>query len=188
MNRRRRVDAPQPIAQRSYRLRIGDIGLGQHDAVGDGDLLHRFDMAVERRFAVHRVDQRDDAVETIGLHQRRMAHDRLQHRRRVGKAGRFDDDPFQRGDAACLQPVDQIGECVDEIAAHGAAEAAVGKLNDAIGRALDQQMVDRDVAELVDDDRRVGQRRIPKQPVEQRRLAGSQETGQHRDRYRMKTH
>ena len=84
-------------------------------------------------------------------------------------------------DAAGLQPVDQVGQRVDEFAAHRAAEAAVGKLDHAVGRLLDQQMVDRHIAELVDDDGRVGQRRILEQPVEQRRLAGAEKAGQHRD-------
>ena len=88
-------------------------------------------------------------------------------------------------DPAGLQAVDQIGQRVDQVAAHRAAEAAVGELDDAVRRLLDQQMVDRDVAELVDDDGRVGERRILQQPVEQRRLAGAEEAGQHRDRYRM---
>ena len=90
-----------------------------------------------------------------------MRHDRLQHRRRIGEAGGLDDDAAQPGDAAGLQAVDQIGERIDEIAAHRAAQAAVGELDDAVGRLLDQQMVDRDVAELVDDDGRVGERRDP---------------------------
>ena len=88
------------------------------------------------------------------------------------------------GDAAGLQPVDEIGQRVDQFAAHRAAEAAVGKLDDAVGGLLDQQMVDRHVAELVDDDRRVGERRVLQQPVEQRRLAGAEKAGQHRDGYR----
>ena len=161
---------------------IGDqIGLGDHDAVGDGDLLHRLDMRVERGICIDRVDQRDDAVEPVGLDQRRMSHDRLQHRRRIGEPGGLDDDAAQSCDAAALQPVDQVGERIDEIAAHRAAKAAVGKLDDAVGRLLDQQMVDRHVAKLIDDDGRVGECGIPEQPVEQRRLAGAEKAGQHRD-------
>ncbi len=93
---------------------------------------------------------------------------------------------LQAGDAARLQPVDQIGQRIDQFAAHRAAQAAVGKLDHAIGRLLHQQMVDGDIAELVDDDGRVGKRRILQQPVEQRRLAGTQKTGEHRNGDRMK--
>ena len=91
---------------------------------------------------------------------------------------------FSAGDPAGLQPVDEIGQRVDQFAAHRAAQAAVRQLDDAVGRLLDQQMVDRHVAELVDDDGGVGQRRVLEQPVEQRRLAGAEKAGQHRDRYR----
>ena len=68
---------------------------------------------------------------------------------------------LQPGDPAGLQALDQIGKRVDKIAAHRAAQAAVGELDDAVGGLLDQQMVDRHVAELVDDDGRVGERRDP---------------------------
>ena len=95
---------------------------------------------------------------------------------------------LQPCDAAGLQPVDQIGQRVDQFAAHRAAQAAVGQLDDAVGRLLDQQMVDRHVAELVDDDGGVGERRILEQPVEQRRLAGAEEAGEHRDGDRESCH
>ena len=78
------------------------------------------------------IDQRDDAVQPESVHQRRMGHDRLQHGRRIGKAGGFDDDARQPGDPAGLQPVDEVGQRIDKVAAHRAAEAAVGKLDDAV--------------------------------------------------------
>ena len=71
-NGRRRVDAACSRSRRAATVALGEIGLGDDDAVGDRDLLDRLDMAVERRLAVHRIDQRDDAVEPIGLDQRRM--------------------------------------------------------------------------------------------------------------------
>jgi hypothetical protein len=49
---------------------------------------------------------------------------------------------------------------------------------------LDQQMVDPDLAELVDDDGRLRERRILQQSVEQRGLAGAEEPGQHGERDR----
>ena len=44
---------------------------------------------------------------------------------------------------------------------------------------FDQQMVERDLAELVDDDGGLGERRILQQCVEQRGLAGAEEAGEH---------
>ena len=138
-------------------------------------------MIVERRVAVDRVDQRDHAVEPEGLHESRMAHDRLQHGRRVCKPGRLDDDAPQGRDAPGLHAVDQIGQRIDEVAADRAAQASVRELDDAVGRLLDEQVVDGDVAELVDDDGGVGEGRVLQQAVEQRRLAGAEEAGQDRN-------
>jgi hypothetical protein len=42
-------------------------------------------------------------------------------------------------------------------------------------------MVEADLAELVDDDRRLGKRRVLDQPVEQAGLAGAEKPGQHRE-------
>ncbi len=51
--------------------------------------------------------------------------------------------------------------------------------------ALDQQVVEADLAELVDDDGGVGERRVGDQAVEQRGLAGAEEAGQHGERERL---
>ena len=48
----------------------------------------------------------------------------------------------------------------DEIAAHRAAEAPGGEQDHAVVDRLDEQVVEADLAELVDDDDRVGERRI----------------------------
>ena len=156
------IDATEPLPERVEPFGVVDqVGLGQHDTVGDRDLLDRLDMRVERGGAIDGVDNGDDAVEPEGVQQRRVAHDRLQHRHRIGKAGGLDHHPRQALDTAGLETVDEVGERVDELAAHRAAQAAVGKLDDAVRRLLDQQMVDGDVAELIDDDRRVGELRGP---------------------------
>ena len=39
------------------------IDLGQHDAIGDGHLLDRFLMGIERRLAIDGIDDGDDAFE-----------------------------------------------------------------------------------------------------------------------------
>jgi hypothetical protein len=49
-------------------------------------------------------------------------------------------------------------------------------------RALNQQVIQADLAELVDDDDRIGQIGGRKQAVEHRRLAAAQKPGQHGDR------
>ena len=48
------------------------------------------------------------------------------------------------------------------------------------------RMTKADRAELVDDHHRIGERRIAQQPVQQRRLAGAEEAGEHRERDRLR--
>ena len=68
-SRRRGLMLAQPrrAARRALARSSTRSALVMHDAVGDGDLLHRLDMGVERRLAVDRIDQRDHAVEPVGL-------------------------------------------------------------------------------------------------------------------------
>ena len=179
------IDAAKPFQKRFGPGRIVDqVGLGEHDTVGDRHLLHRLDMGVERGRAIDRIDDGDDAIEPEGMHKCGMPHDRLQHRHRVGKAGGLDDDPRQALNAAGLQPVDQVGQRIHQFATHGAAQAAVGEFDDPVRRLFDQEVIDGDIAELVDDDRRVGKCWILEQAVEQRRLASAKEASQHRHRDR----
>jgi hypothetical protein len=58
-DRGRRVDPADRGAKRA-RVRAFEVGLGQHDAIGDRDLLARFRMARELREAVHGIEGRDD--------------------------------------------------------------------------------------------------------------------------------
>ena len=81
-----------------------------------------------------------------------MADERREHRRRSGKPGGLEHHHGQARDPARMQAVEEIGQRVDEFAAHRAAQASVGQLDDAVGGRLDDEMVNRDVSERVDDD------------------------------------
>ena len=132
--------------------------------------------------AVDGVDQRDHAVEPERLHEHRMRHDRLQHGGRIGEARGLDDDAVQPADRPVCSRSTRSASVSTSSPRTVQQRQPSDKLDDAVGGLLDEQMVDRDIAELVDDDGRVGERRILEQPVEQRRLAGAEESGQHRDR------
>ncbi len=136
-------------------------------------------MIVERCHAVHRIHGSQHAIKPENLREKRMTHDRMQHRGRIGKPRGFDDDALQRLDAAGLQPVDEIGQRIDQFTAHCAAQTPVSQLDHALARLLDQQMVNAHLAELVDNDCCIAERRIFQKPVEQRRLAGAKKAGQH---------
>ena len=49
---------------------------------------------------------------------------------------------FNGLDPARLHPVHEVGQRIDQFAAHGAAETAVGQFDDAVARRLDQQVID----------------------------------------------
>jgi len=101
----------------------------------------------------------------------------LRHRGRIGEAGGLDDDGVEFS-LAPHQPVDDA----DEVAAHGAADAAVVHLEDFLVGAHDQLIVDADLAELVDDDGVFLTVRLGQDAVEKRRLAGAEIAGEHGDR------
>ena len=69
-NGRRRIERVQPRDDAVALCVRRQIGLGQHDAVGDRRLLHRFGVFVERGLAVDRIDHRHHAVEPVA-HARR---------------------------------------------------------------------------------------------------------------------
>src|SRR3546814_20887362 len=59
MDRRGRVERAQPRLQRRAARGIGEVALGQEEAVGDGGLLYGFPVAVEGRRADRRTDRGD---------------------------------------------------------------------------------------------------------------------------------
>ena len=71
----------------------------------------------------------------------------LGHRGRVGQAGRLDQDVVE-----AVLALHQVAEDADQVAADGAADAAVVHLEDLFLGADDQLLIDADLAELVLDD------------------------------------
>ena len=96
----------------------------------------------------------------------------LRDGRGVREAGRFDNDRVEPA-APAHQPLDDA----DQIAAHGAADAAVVHLEDFLVGADDEIIVDADLAELVDDDRVAAAVLFGEYAVQQRRLAGAEIAG-----------
>ena len=80
-------------------------------------------MAIESRRAIDRVDDRQHAVEPKTQKEIRMAHQRVQDRRRIGQTRRFDQEPVKRRNAAVIETAQKILQGVDEVAAQGAAKA-----------------------------------------------------------------
>src|SRR5262249_13565690 len=69
-----------------------------------------------------------------------------------------------------------------QVAAQRAAQATALEQHHVVVDGLHQQMVEADLAELIDDDGGVGKRGVGQQAIEERCLAGAQEAGQHGQR------
>ena len=96
--------------------------------------------------------------------------------RGIGEPGGLDDHAPERGDTPVVAPAQQILKGCDEVAAHRAAQAPGREQDHAVVGRLDEQVVEPDLAELVDDHDRVGERRVAQEMVEQRRLARAEKT------------
>ena len=112
----------------------------------------------------------------------RVGEERVHDRRRVGDSGRLDDDAPEGGDLARVRAVEQVAQLVGQVAAQRAADAAAREQHRPLVDAAQEVMVEADLAELVDDHRRLGELGPAQQLRDERRLAAPEEAGDERDR------
>ena len=148
-------------------------------------LLHRLGMRVERRFAVDRIDHGHHAVEPvaqqqIGMRPSRCAAPAPDRRGRWFPAARG--LKVQRRLSRSRSSVSSASTRSPRMVQHRQPDL---QQHHVVVDIFDQQMVERDLAELVDDDGGLGERRIFQQAVEQRGLAGAEKAGEHRQRDRL---
>ena len=139
-------------------------------------------MLVEGAGAVDGVDGRDHRADPIEPLQGRLRQEGLQHRAGVGQARGLDHHMVEGGDLAGLAGVVEAVQGADQVAEHGAAQAAVLQHHDGVVAGRGQGVVEPDLAELVDDHGGARHGRVAQGAVEQRGLAAAEEAGQHRDR------
>ena len=179
--------------------RVDEVGLVQDDQVGRRQLI--LEQFLDRAFVVeavvlgalgfqlvvvvgetpggHRraVDHRDDAVDGhAGLDPRPV--EGVDQRLRQGEAGGLDDDVVKLAVAR-----QQLFHRRDEVVGDGAADAAIGQLDDVVlragfGAAAAQDVaIDAEIAELVDDQRDALALGLGEHVADQRGLAGAEEAG-----------
>jgi hypothetical protein len=122
------------------------------------------------------VDHGDDGIEPGSVAHVIVDEEGLGHRRGVGETGSLD----QNGVEAALA-LHQALDDADEIAAHGAADAAVVHLEDFFLGIDHELVVDAEFAEFVDDDGVLLAMLLAQHAIEERRLAGAEIAGQHRN-------
>ena len=182
--RGRRVESGKTPAQRRHAGLIGDVRLGQHQAVGDGGLLERFVMAVELAGAVHGIHRGDDVAEAEMVAQDVLGHQRVDDGRRIGETRGFDDKAPEARDLAALAAAVKFAHRRRQIATDGATQTARLQHHRVAVDAFQQVVVEADFAELVDKNRGVGHAGIAEKAGEQRRLATAKGAGDDVDRDR----
>jgi hypothetical protein len=177
VNLRERIDRADAKLHIAQFIGGHEIGLVQHEHIGKCDLVFRFRRVLQALLHELRIDHGDDRIER-GLAAHGFVHEEgLRHRRRIREARGLDQNAVELA-LALEQPVDDA----DEIAAHGAADAAVVHLEDFLVRADDEVVVDADLAELVHDHGVFLAVRLRENAVQERGLAGAEIAGQHRYR------
>ena len=154
------------------------IGLVEHDAVGEGDLLLGLGGVVEVQGDVLGVDEGDDAVEAEALLDLVVAEEGLRDGARIGEAGGLDQHVVE-----LVPALHELAEDPDEVAPDGAAEAPVVHLEDLLVGLDDEFVVDADLAEFVLDHGDALAVVGGQDAVQERRLAGAEKAGEdgHRD-------
>src|SRR5712691_52045 len=170
------IDAAHAHLDLAQLLRPDQVRLVDQDHVGERDLVLRLRGILEAVLEPPGVGHGDDRVE-LGLAAHRLVHEEgLGDRGRIGEPGGLHDD----GVEPALAPHQAVDDA-HEVAAHGAADAAVVHLEHFLVGADHQLVVDADLAELVDDDGELLPVRLGQDAVEQRGLAGAEIAGQHGD-------
>src|SRR5262245_13366497 len=170
------VDAADARLHLAERVGLDQVGLVEQDDVGERDLVLRLRRVLEALLQPFGVGDRDHRVE-LGLAADIVVHEEgLRHRRGIREPRGLDDDGVELALPA-HQPVDDA----HEVAAHGAADAAVVHLEHFFIGANDEVVVDADLAEFIDDDGVLLPVRLRQDAVEQRGLAGAEIAGEHGD-------
>ena len=165
-----------PPGQLPDRRRVGEIALGQDDAVGERHLLCRFGHVVDIAGAGDRVDDGHQRLQMELAAERAVGGKSLQDRPRIGQARGFDDHPRKARHSTPGPVGEQRAQGFLEIGAQIAAQAPVAEQHGRVAARAQQGLVDADLAELVDDDRGVGALGGVEQGADQRGLAGRRES------------
>jgi len=177
--RRARIECAEPRQQRAGRLRAGNIGLSQHQPVGNSRLPDSLRLRIQRGSTVRGVHQRHHAIEAEAARGDGIDHQCLQDGRGISEASRLDNDA--PAGLARLDPRREPFQRAQQIAAHRAADATGIEQHGVAVEPLDQQVIEPDFAKLIDQHGCVGQVRMLEQPVEKRRLASAEKAGEHGD-------
>ena len=131
-------------------------------------------MIVELPGAMHGIDRRDYAVQPVARADQWIGHQGMDDRGGVGEPGRFDQCALELRHLAAHPAQEQVAQGRDQVAAYAAAQTSGIEQDDVFIDLAHQQMIDSDIAELVDENRGLAHARVGEQGVDQGRLAASE--------------
>ena len=149
-----RIERRKACLQSLERLRFDEIGFGDDQPVRKDDLLSCLRRPSQSFEPAHGLDYGRDCLDVKFAAQRAIRGERLQDRPRIGEPARLDQYSFELRHRAMRALGEEIAQCVLQVGAHVAAQAAVAKQRDIVARSAHQRIVDADAPELVDYDRR----------------------------------
>ena len=153
-----------------------EVGFVENDDVGEGELLDGFVVGAEVLEDMFGVDDGDDSVEAeVGLHFV-VGEKRLRDGTGIGEAGGLDENAVE-----LVLALHETAEDADEIAADGAADAAVVHLEELFVGLDDELVIYADLAEFVFDDGEFLAVLLGEDAIEERGFAGAEETSEDGD-------
>ena len=176
--RRRRIEFTDHREHPGQGAIVGEVGLVDHHEIGDRDVAADLRMAHMRACGGDRIEH---------------VHEPAVPNRRIGDPSHHPDQCTRFGDPTGLhdygvqprrrggEPAQRLGQAVG---VDGAAQTAVSETDGPRTLPRHQQRVDVDGPEVVDDHSQARPGRVAEQRVEQRRLTGTQKSGDDDDRDR----
>ena len=178
----RGLSARKPAASRAGGVVVGDVGLRDHDAVGEDDLAARLGEGGDGLGARLRSDHGDHRLDVEFAAERAIGREGGEDGRRIGEPAGFDDDSLKMRNDPALAIGNQTMERHLQVRAHVAAQAAIAEQRDVVARIAQQRVVDSGLAEFVDDDGGARPFRRPQEMADQRGFPGAEKSGHDGDR------
>ena len=153
-----------------------EINLIQHDNIGKGDLVFYFGGAFKLILQPTCINNGDHGVELCAGGYVLIDEKGLGDGGRIGEAGGFDDDGVEFALA-----FHQAFDDPDQIAPHGAANAAIVHFEHFFIGSDHEIIINADFAELIDNDSKFLAVRLGEDAVQERCLARAEIAGEHGD-------
>ena len=163
-----RVDRTYPDFESIEVFRSYEIAFIEQDDICKGDLFARFLAVIKVRENVLRVDEGDNGINEELIFQLIVDKKRLDDRSGIGEPGCFDEDLVE-----LILPFHEVAEDADEVASHGAADAAVIHFEQLLIGIDDEIVINPDLAELIFDHGDPEPVVLGEDPVEERRFSGT---------------